>query len=209
MFKKTLVDDLGGLYDGNITTAGLKPLERPTKRSDPSLGINFYSVLFFATLTTISVLFIASFVPYYSKRGREIEKCVDVFYHSNLCNDVMVNMLYGAGEARSAKVLSDIEIEGIRYKESSMTCESALLCTQESQFWAAINHWYANGPIHELMNASTWELKVIYAIVAIVFVWKMAEGLKFTQILKTMTRQTPGVIQLRGASQNVALVQRK
>lgn len=190
------------LNHGNIDSS------LPKERSAPALRrvaeTSVYHLIFGACVSICAILFVASFIPYYMARGREIEKCTDVVLHSGLCDDKLVSMLYGQAESKSAKVLSDIEIREMYYLGSSMNCESALLCAQEYQLWAAIRDWYQNGPIHVVMNASTWEMKVAYVVLACVFVWKMADGLKVTQILKQLTGKRRNVLELR--KRDVALV---
>jgi len=158
--------------------------------------ISIYHFIFSTCLLCATVLFVASFIPYYSAKGREIEKCRAVIYTSRLCDDGLVSLLYGSGDHESAKVLSDIEIERLRYKGSVMSCEGALLCAQENQTLGALRDWYNNGPIHVVLNASTWEMKLAYIVLSIVFVWKMADGLKVTQILKRLSKRRRNVIEV-------------
>ena len=115
-----------------------------------------------------------------------------------------MGILYGQGEKRGGEVLSDIWIDKMYYKGSPMNCESAALCAGEYQLWGAVFDWYANGPIHVIVTASTWEMKLAYIILGVVFVWKLADGLKVTQILKRIS-QRKNVIELRGKN-NIALV---
>lgn len=188
-----------GNVDYSLAQSTNLSAREPNAKRSWFADFSVYHLILSTCFFCATLLFVASFIPYYASKGREIEKCRDVIYYSRLCDDGLVSLLYGTGESASAKILSDIEIERLRYKGSVMSCESALLCAQEGQLLGAMRDWYSNGPIHVVLNASTWEMKLAYIVLSIVFVWKVADGLKVTQILKRISKRRSNVIEVRGA----------